>query len=174
VHFLKTTPGLEKTMIGDFLGEREDFSLKVMHAYMDSFPLTVRRCYTHAALAPGLCRHRSRGGPGGFQGGPTSTLFSPCARFFFLVFLLFLSGQNLASDEAIREVLLGFRLPGEAQKIDRIMEKFAERFCRCNPKEFTSADTAYVLALVIMLLTPTPTTPWSKPRYAVHPRLPWS
>jgi len=30
-------------------------------------------------------------------------------------------------DTAIREFLKGFRLPGEAQKIDRIMEKFAER-----------------------------------------------
>lgn len=28
---------------------------------------------------------------------------------------------------AIREFLRGFRLPGEAQKIDRMMEKFAER-----------------------------------------------
>lgn len=30
-------------------------------------------------------------------------------------------------DLAIRAFLKGFRLPGEAQKIDRIMEKFAER-----------------------------------------------
>ena len=28
------------------------------------------------------------------------------------------------------------RLPGEAQKIDRIMEKFAERYCRDNPAAF--------------------------------------
>jgi Sec7-like guanine-nucleotide exchange factor len=28
------------------------------------------------------------------------------------------------------------RLPGEAQKIDRIMEKFAERFCKDNPQAF--------------------------------------
>lgn len=30
-------------------------------------------------------------------------------------------------DKALRMFLNGFRLPGEAQKIDRIMEKFAER-----------------------------------------------
>lgn len=30
-------------------------------------------------------------------------------------------------DKALRKFLNGFRLPGEAQKIDRIMEKFAER-----------------------------------------------
>jgi hypothetical protein len=29
--------------------------------------------------------------------------------------------------------LEGFRLPGESQKIDRLMEKFAERYCSQNP-----------------------------------------
>lgn len=36
---------------------------------------------------------------------------------------------GMVFDEAIRYFLQGFRLPGEAQKIDRMMEKFAERFC---------------------------------------------
>lgn len=35
---------------------------------------------------------------------------------------------------ALRKFLDGFRLPGESQKIDRLMEKFASRFCECNPK----------------------------------------
>ena len=35
---------------------------------------------------------------------------------------------------ALRIFLEGFRLPGEAQKIDRLMEKFASRYCECNPK----------------------------------------
>ncbi|CAI5972187.1 unnamed protein product [Closterium sp. NIES-64] len=99
VAFLRKTEGLDKTMIGDFLGDRDDMSIKIMHAYMDSYNL---------------------------------------------------SGMDF--DEAIRAVLLGFRLPGEAQKIDRIMEKFAERYCRCNPKAFTSADTAYVLAYSVIML----------------------
>lgn len=97
--FLKNTSGLNETMIGDYLGEREEFSLKVMHAYVDSF---------------------------NFKGMD----FGQSLRFF----------------------LRGFRLPGEAQKIDRIMEKFAERFCKCNPSSFTSADTAYVLAYSVILL----------------------
>lgn len=37
-------------------------------------------------------------------------------------------------DEAIRLFLSKFRLPGEAQKIDRIMESFAKRYCYCNPQ----------------------------------------
>ena len=45
-----------------------------------------------------------------------------------------------------RRFLAGFRLPGEAQKIDRLMEKFAERYVKCNPEAFRSADVAYVLA----------------------------
>ncbi|XP_059647350.1 brefeldin A-inhibited guanine nucleotide-exchange protein 1-like isoform X2 [Cornus florida] len=97
--FLKNTAGLNEAMIGDYLGEREDFSLKVMHAYVDSF---------------------------NFEGMD----FGAAIRFF----------------------LRGFRLPGEPQKIDRIMEKFAERYCKCNPNSFTSADTAYVLAYSVILL----------------------
>ena len=56
---------------------------------------------------------------------------------------------------ALRKFLEGFRLPGEAQKIDRLMEKFAGRYCTCNPSLnlFASADTAYVLAFSIIMLT---------------------
>lgn len=35
---------------------------------------------------------------------------------------------------ALRLLLSSFRLPGEAQKIDRIMEKFASRYCETNPR----------------------------------------
>lgn len=97
--FLKNTTGLNETMIGDYLGEREEFPLKVMHAYVDSFNF-----------------------------------------------------EAMDFGEAIRYFLRGFRLPGEAQKIDRIMEKFAERYCKCNPNSFTSADTAYVLAYSVIML----------------------
>ncbi len=27
--------GLDKTMVGDYLGERDDFHIRVMHAYVD-------------------------------------------------------------------------------------------------------------------------------------------
>ncbi|PKA52423.1 Brefeldin A-inhibited guanine nucleotide-exchange protein 5 [Apostasia shenzhenica] len=59
---------------------------------------------------------------------------------------------GLKFDAAIREFLKGFRLPGEAQKIDRIMEKFAERYCADNPDVFKNADTAYVLAYAVIML----------------------
>ncbi|KAK6120849.1 hypothetical protein DH2020_045405 [Rehmannia glutinosa] len=97
--FLKSASGLNESMIGDYFGEREEFPMKVMHAYVDSFNF-----------------------------------------------------ENMGFGEAIRFFLRGFRLPGEAQKIDRIMEKFAERYCKCNPSSFTSADTAYVLAYSVIML----------------------
>uniref|UniRef100_A0A8C7T7B7 SEC7 domain-containing protein n=1 Tax=Oncorhynchus mykiss TaxID=8022 RepID=A0A8C7T7B7_ONCMY len=62
-------------------------------------------------------------------------------------------GKDFVS--ALRLFLEGFRLPGEAQKIDRLMEKFAARYLECNQgqTEFASADTAYVLAYSIIMLT---------------------
>ena len=39
-------------------------------------------------------------------------------------------GKDFVS--ALRIFLENFRLPGEAQKIDRLMEKFASRYCECN------------------------------------------
>ena len=53
---------------------------------------------------------------------------------------------------ALRVLLNKFRLPGEAQKIDRLMLKFAERYTHSNPNIFANADTAYVLAYSIILL----------------------
>lgn len=38
----------------------------------------------------------------------------------------------------LRQFLWSFRLPGEAQKIDRMMEAFAQRYCQCNHGVFQS------------------------------------
>jgi brefeldin A-inhibited guanine nucleotide-exchange protein len=49
----------------------------------------------------------------------------------------YIDQMNFTSVEfvpALRKFLFGFRLPGEAQKIDRLMEKFAARYIECNPK----------------------------------------
>ncbi|KAI9298908.1 Sec7-domain-containing protein [Neoconidiobolus thromboides FSU 785] len=54
--------------------------------------------------------------------------------------------------DALRAFVQSFRLPKETQQIDRILEKFADRYCETNPKEFESADTAYVLAFSVMML----------------------
>ncbi|KAI5305943.1 SEA (Seh1-associated) complex subunit, partial [Ascosphaera pollenicola] len=54
--------------------------------------------------------------------------------------------------DALRFFLQSFRLPGESQKIDRFMLKFAERYLTNNPGSFKSADAPYVLAYSVILL----------------------
>ncbi|KAL1961937.1 hypothetical protein VTN77DRAFT_766 [Rasamsonia byssochlamydoides] len=54
--------------------------------------------------------------------------------------------------DALRQFLQSFRLPGEAQKIDRFMLKFAQRYVAGNPDAFANADTAYVLAYSVIML----------------------
>eukprot|EP00804_Cyclotella_cryptica_P009256 CCRYP_016755-RD/>CCRYP_016755-RD protein AED:0.20 eAED:0.20 QI:0/0.5/0.14/1/0.5/0.14/7/0/1836 len=71
--------------------------------------------------------------------------------------------EGLMFDDAIRLFLSGFRLPGEAQKIDRIMEKFAERFTRQNADVFPSADTAFILAFSVIMLNTDLHNPSIKP-----------
>jgi len=60
--------------------------------------------------------------------------------------------ENKPFDLAIRHFLNGFRLPGEAQKIDRLMEKFAERYYLQNKEVFASADMAFILAFSTIML----------------------
>uniref|UniRef100_A0A8D8CN02 Brefeldin A-inhibited guanine nucleotide-exchange protein 2 n=1 Tax=Culex pipiens TaxID=7175 RepID=A0A8D8CN02_CULPI len=93
---------LDKTQVGDYLGDNDEQSKAVMCAYIDA-----------------------------------------------------MNFAELDIVAALRYFLEGFRLPGEAQKIDRLMEKFASRYCDCNPNNtlFASADTVYVLAFSVIMLT---------------------
>lgn len=70
-------------------------------------------------------------------------------------------------DTALRKFLQGFRLPGESQIIDRMMEKFAERYCACNPGAFSTADCAYVLAYAIIMLNTDAHNPMLKDKSVV-------
>jgi brefeldin A-inhibited guanine nucleotide-exchange protein len=97
--FLMETEGLNKSMIGEFLGEGEEENIAIMHAFVERFDFV-------------------------------------CHGFV----------------DALRSFLQSFRLPGEAQKIDRFMLKFAEIYLKGNPDTFTSADTAYVLAYSVIML----------------------
>ncbi|XP_046643978.1 cytohesin-1-like isoform X1 [Daphnia pulicaria] len=54
--------------------------------------------------------------------------------------------------QALRQFLWSFRLPGEAQKIDRMMETFAQRYCQLNPNIFSNPDTCYVLSFSVIIL----------------------
>ncbi|KAI9842991.1 MAG: GDP/GTP exchange factor for ARF [Thelocarpon superellum] len=56
-------------------------------------------------------------------------------------------------DEAIRELLESFRLPGEAPLIERIVTSFAEKYCAtCTPEGIADKDAVYVLTYAIIML----------------------
>lgn len=59
---------------------------------------------------------------------------------------------GLSIVDALRDFLQAFRLPGEGQKIDRFMLKFAERFVDQNPGIFSKADTPYLLSYSLIML----------------------
>ncbi len=87
-NFFHDDPRLDKTAIGDFMGENEKFNKEVMYTYVDQMD-------------------------------------------FY--------GMEIVS--ALRLFLEGFRLPGEAQKIDRLMEKFAARYHELNRKFSNAASS---------------------------------
>lgn len=64
-----------------------------------------------------------------------------------------LSGQ--AVDVALRRFQSYFRMPGEAQKIERLMQAFSNRFSKCNPdvmSKLKSPETIFILAFAIIML----------------------
>ncbi|CAF3684350.1 unnamed protein product [Rotaria sordida] len=54
--------------------------------------------------------------------------------------------------EALRRYLSTFILPGEAQKIDRIMEAFAQRYYECNPHIYATAEVCYIVSFATIML----------------------
>ncbi|CAK5173794.1 unnamed protein product [Aphanomyces euteiches] len=62
--------------------------------------------------------------------------------------------DQLALVDALRLFLSAFRLPGEAQQIDRILEAFAEMvYAQCRERDlFGCVDVAYLLSFSIIML----------------------
>lgn len=56
--------------------------------------------------------------------------------------------HDMQFTDALRTFLQSFRLPGEAQKIDRYMLKFAERYIACNPGVFADAGVSRVFIII--------------------------
>lgn len=106
-YFLKETPGLGKTQIGEFISKGPadvyPFHASVLQEYVDTFDFAA---------------------------------------------------QEASFVKALRSFLGHFRLPGEAQCIDRLMEAFAKKLYAdlgCG-KPFLSADAAFVLAFSTIML----------------------
>ncbi|XP_039527270.1 IQ motif and Sec7 domain ArfGEF 1a isoform X1 [Pimephales promelas] len=63
------------------------------------------------------------------------------------------SGMEL--DEALRKFQAQIRVQGEAQKVERLIEAYSQRYCICNPdvvRQFRNPDTIFILAFAIILL----------------------
>ena len=60
--------------------------------------------------------------------------------------------SGLTLDGAVRKLVKLFRLPGEAQQIDRVLEIFGSTYYNQNPGVFLSAVTIYMLSFSIIML----------------------
>eukprot|EP00917_Polyrhabdina_sp_WS-2016_P008487 GHVP01019027.1.p1 GENE.GHVP01019027.1~~GHVP01019027.1.p1 ORF type:complete len:1779 (-),score=344.86 GHVP01019027.1:1629-6965(-) len=108
--------------------------------HLENTPESVGRfLYEH----PGLSKAKI----GEFLGGPKpfniSVLKEYTRSFKF---------TEMELDEAIEEFMYAFRIPGEAQVIDRIMEQFAEVYVRDNPGKFKTLDCAFFLSFAVIML----------------------
>uniref|UniRef100_A0AAY4DBQ1 SEC7 domain-containing protein n=1 Tax=Denticeps clupeoides TaxID=299321 RepID=A0AAY4DBQ1_9TELE len=74
------------------------------------------------------------------------------------------SGMDL--DDALRKFQAQIRVQGEAQKVERLIEAFSQRYCVCNPaliRQFQNPDTIFILAFAIILLNTDMYSPSVKP-----------
>ncbi|KAM4613846.1 IQ motif and SEC7 domain-containing protein 1 [Polymixia lowei] len=69
-------------------------------------------------------------------------------------------------DEALRKFQAHIRVQGEAQKVERLIEAYSQRYCICNPgvvRQFRNPDTIFILAFAIILLNTDMYSPNVKP-----------
>ena len=62
---------------------------------------------------------------------------------------------GLHLDIALRQLLMEIHIPGEAQKIEKLVEVFARRYIECNQMfvtEFKAPDTIFILSYAMVLL----------------------
>ncbi|XP_048405422.1 IQ motif and SEC7 domain-containing protein 3-like [Stegostoma tigrinum] len=74
--------------------------------------------------------------------------------------------SNMELDEALRKFQAHIRVQGEAQKVERLIEAFSQRYCMCNPdvvQQFHNPDTIFILAFAIILLNTDMYSPNIKP-----------
>ncbi|KAJ2810971.1 GDP/GTP exchange factor for ARF, partial [Coemansia furcata] len=76
------------------------------------------------------------------------------------------SGRRL--DEAMRSLLGTFRLPGESQQIERIMEAFSATYFASGPSDIATKDAAFILAYAIIMLNTDQHSPQVKGRMKIE------
>lgn len=78
----------------------------------------------------------------------------PKNKEFMNMFIEDFDFSNKSLDEAMRQLFASFRLPGESQQIERIMEKFAEHYVtgENNSKNVATKDSAFILSFAVIML----------------------
>ncbi|KAL1914448.1 uncharacterized protein VTP21DRAFT_8900 [Calcarisporiella thermophila] len=71
-------------------------------------------------------------------------------------------------DEALRDLLESFRLPGESQQIERIVEVFAETYFATHPKDIASQDATFILSYSVIMLNTDLHNPQVRRRMTLH------
>ncbi|XP_023730347.1 ARF guanine-nucleotide exchange factor GNOM [Lactuca sativa] len=97
--FFRYTAGLDKNLVGDFLGNHDEFCVQVLHEFAGTFDF-----------------------------------------------------QDMNLDTALRLFLETFRLPGESQKIQRVLEAFSERYYEQSPLILANKDAALLLSYSLIML----------------------
>lgn len=97
--FFRYTAGLDKNLVGDFLGNHDEFCIQVLHEFAGTFDF-----------------------------------------------------QDMNLDTALRLFLETFRLPGESQKIQRVLEAFSERYYEQSPQILANKDAALLLSYSLIML----------------------
>ncbi|KAK1434661.1 hypothetical protein QVD17_00410 [Tagetes erecta] len=97
--FFRYTAGLDKNLVGDFLGNHDEFCVQVLHEFAGTFDF-----------------------------------------------------QDMNLDTALRLFLETFRLPGESQKIQRVLEAFSERYYEQSPHILANKDAALLLSYSLIML----------------------
>ncbi|XP_058185007.1 ARF guanine-nucleotide exchange factor GNOM [Rhododendron vialii] len=97
--FFRYTAGLDKNLVGDFLGNHDEFCVQVLHEFAGTFDF-----------------------------------------------------QDMNLDTALRLFLETFRLPGESQKIQRVLEAFSERYYEQSPQILANKDAALLLSYSLIML----------------------
>lgn len=100
-YFFRYTPKLAKNKMGDYMGDPNEFNIKVLKEFIQTFDF-----------------------------------------------------DGVILDTALRTFLETFRLPGESQKIQRILEAFSERFYEQQKKceFFKSKDVVFILCYSLIML----------------------
>ena len=99
--FLKSTPALSTTSIGEYLGSDAKLNVEVLNQYINEFDFTK---------------------------------------------------PDISFVHALKMMLSGFRIKGEGQIVDRIMEVFGHKMARDRPDEFSNQEGNYMLAYATLML----------------------